>query len=299
MIVFKRPTAATALAVSALLCSGAPSVAQTRSAEYVSVSPGLYVEYLSLIDSGNYVSGFLESVRISKFSPDGEERTLMSVSAKSNGDIIVFGDRTATRTAKGYMLTYAMSTGEAGQQEFTRSTIQQINTSIRDLSAGVKQNQTMSALAAAKAELSTISKSAITQAQRIAQLQSIIDAATVKQAALQHEAEPLVGIARALREKAMAMLDIAGASWTENQLRVAAMKNADDANETARIAQRDADASGETAAHARADLNDVRIRIARLNERARVLTATINGSRNLASVAPEGDMTSSGDVAGR
>jgi hypothetical protein len=109
---------------------------------------------------------------------------------------------------------------------------------------------------------------------------------------LQQKAEPLVAIARALREKALAALGAAGANWTENRLRIAAMKNADDAAETAASAQRDAFAAAATAAAAKADLSDVRTRIARLNERARVLSATGSVGTNMA-------MMQGGDIAGR
>lgn len=275
------------------LGSGATSIASPRSVEYLSTSPGHYVEYLSLTVSGNSVMGFLESVHVSKAARDQVDRTMTPVSAKNNGDVILFGDRTATRTAEGYTLTYPTSTGEAGQQRFTRSTIEQINTSIRDLWRGTKQDRTLSETAKAKAELKTIAAAIVFEASRIAKYQSILDTAIAQQADFQRRADPLVTIARALRDKALAVIATAGADWSQNRSRIDAMKKADDAEEAARIAQREADSVSAAASAAKADLIEARIRMTNLGERNRLLSATANAGGGMAAAAP------GGDVAGR
>jgi hypothetical protein len=59
-----RMSALTSLSAAALLallflCSGSAGVADPRSVEYVSTSPGHYVEYLSLISLGTTFRAFL------------------------------------------------------------------------------------------------------------------------------------------------------------------------------------------------------------------------------------------------
>lgn len=258
---FNRRTIATgAVAVSAFALSMAPSFGDTLSGFYLAVSPGISVEYLSLIDTGPAVTGYMEAIRAAPTSVEGQTR--VQTFSRGGAGILSFGSSTAIRTSNGYTVTSMTPQGQLVQQRFVRSDARAVNAAILALSVSVSRNRVKSQLDAARADARALNVTSSDDVARLTKAQLAVDAASAQLTDAQRTADRLSLLSRQARADANAAIDKPGVSLAQNQGRITAMKTADDAEQNVIIAQRTAAAAATSLAAARAEVARLRLRIA-------------------------------------
>ena len=259
----------TLAALSVFAFSGAAGAADSQSGFYLAYSPGIFVQYLSVSDTGRDESGYLEAIRATRGASAGVTRT--QTFGKRNGAALSFGAYTATKTANGFTLTAITQEGRVVQQSFARTSVAAINASIAALSTSVDRSRAQFAQSNAKTEIRNYDASSAEDSARLAKAQAAVDAATAQLVSAQTIADRLAALARQARADANAALDKPGVSLAQNQGRIDAMKIADDAEQNVVGAQRSLNGAQNSVASAKAEVLRLRLRIAEANDRARAL----------------------------
>ena len=262
-----KTVVSSAVALSALVATVAPGFADTESGFYLANSPGNSVQYLSLIDTGRFVSGYLEAIRVTPATADGQTR-VQTFSSPGTG-ALSFGTSMAVRTANGYILTSMTPEGQVVQQRFAKANAQTVNAAILALSVSVSRARAKSQLDSARASARTYSAMSSDDAARLAKAQIAVDTASAQLSDAQRSADRLSTLARQARADANAAIDKSGVSLAQNQSRIAAMKTADDAEQSVIIAQRTANIASNALGVARAEVARLRLQMANVPEQTR------------------------------
>ena len=270
MLHFKT-IATTFAAMSVFALSGAAGAADSASGFYLAYSPGSFVQYLAVNDTGRNVSGYLEAIRATPGAAAGITRT--QTFGRSNDGSLAFGAYTATRTSNGFTLTSMTQQGQVMQQTFARASVAAINASIAALSSSVNRTREQSAQSSAKTEIRNYDAGSADDSARLGKAQAAVDAASVDLTAAQAAADRLAAIARQYRADANATLDKPGVRLAQNQERINAMKIADDAEQNVVNAQRSVNVAQSAAIGAKAEVLRLRSRIAEAADRARALSS--------------------------
>jgi hypothetical protein len=198
-------TIATTLATTSVfaLC-GAAGAADSESGFYLAYSPGAFVQYLAVTDTGRDVSAYLEAIRATPGASTGITRT--QIFGRRNGGALAFGAYTATRTPNGFTLTSMTQEGQVIQQSFARTSVAAINASIAALSTSVNRTRAQYAQSNVKAEIRNYDAASADDSARLGKAQSAVDAATAELTAAQATADRLAAIARQTRADANAAI---------------------------------------------------------------------------------------------
>jgi hypothetical protein len=267
--------AAAAIALCGFSSVRAASYADTHAGFYLANRPGNFVQYLSLSDSGASVGGFLEAIRATTGTPDGQTR--LQTFARTSGSSLSFGGASATRTSDGYTLTWMTPEGKLAQQHFVRSSVGAVNAAIAALAASVSRNRAQSDIASSRAQWRTYTASAGDDTARLGRAQAALDAATAAVSDAQRAQDRLTALSKKALADANAAIDKPGVSLAINQERIAAMRTADDAEQSVVAAQRSFDIATSALDVAKAEVARLRGRIADSTERARALAAHLGG----------------------
>ncbi len=265
----KKMISTTLAAVSVFAFSGAARAADSQSGFYLAYSPGIFVQYLSVNDTGRDVSGYLEAIRATPGASAGVTRT--QTFGKRNGTALSFGAYTATKTANGFTLTAIMQDGRVVQQSFARTSVAAINASIAALSTSADRNRAQFAQNNVKAEIRSNDNSSAEDSAQLVKAQAAVDAATAQLVSTQTIADRLATLARQARADANAAIDKPGVSLAQNQGRIDAMKIADDAEQNVVSAQRNVNGAQNSVMTAKAEVLRLRLRIAQASDRAHAL----------------------------
>jgi hypothetical protein len=258
-------------ALSVFALSGAAGAADSASGFYLAYSPGAFVQYLAVNDTGRDVSGYLEAIRATPGAAAGITRT--QTFGRSNGASLAFGAYTATRTSNGFTLTSMTQEGQVIQQSFTRASVAAINASIAALSSSVNRTRAQFAQSNVKAEIRNYDAVSADDSARLGKAQAAVDAATIDLTAAQAAADRLAAVARQCRADANAAIDKPGVSLAQNQERINAMKIADDAEQSVVNAQRSVNVAQSAVIGAKAEVLRLRSRIADAADRSRALSS--------------------------
>ena len=193
--------------------------------------------------------------------------------ARNSGNVLSFGNASATRTSDGYTLTWITAEGKLAQQHFVRSSVGAVNAAIAALASSVNRNREQTDIASARAQWRTYTATAGDDTARLARAQAALDAATVAVADAQRAEDRLTGLSKKARADANAAIDKPGVSLALNQSRIDAMRTADDAEQSVVAAQRSFNVATSALDAAKAEVVRLRGRIADNTERARALTA--------------------------
>lgn len=259
----------TLAALSVFAFSGVAGAADSLSGFYLAYSPGIFVQYISVNDTGRDVSGYLEAIRATPGSTPAISRT--QTFGKGNGAALSFGAYTATKTANGFTLTEITQEGRVVQQSFARTSVAAINASIAALSMSVDRSRAQFAQRNLKAEIRTNEAMSAQDSAQLAKAQAALDAANAQLVSTQTVADRLSAIARQARADANAAIDKPGVSLAQNQARIQAMKIADDAEQNVVNAQRNLNGAQTAVITAKAEMQRLHLAIAQATDRARTL----------------------------
>ncbi len=261
------------LTASTVLSSRTAAESELPGSYFLAYQPGVSVQYLALDNSGSNASGFLETVRLASAAPGGESR--VQTFSNSGGSSLSFGTNRARRTAQGYTLTTMTQGGNIVELRFVRSTASAINASISALSTRVGRNRIAADRVSGNSQLKDNKTLSAIDVEQLAAGQVAIDAAATLLNAAQVKADRLRTSARQARLAANATIDETGVSLAQNQRRMVAMTIADDAEQAVIIAQHLADLAAMDYHTARAVVVQLRLRIADIAERSRILIARL------------------------
>ena len=255
----------TLAALSVFAYGGVARAAESQLGFYIAYSPGVFVQYLSVNETGRDVSGYLEAIRATPGAAAGVTRT--QTFGKRNGSALFFGPFTATKTANGFTLTAMTPEGRVVQESFARTSVAAINASIAALSSSVDRSRAQFAQSNLKADTRTSDASSTDDSAQLAKAQAAADSANAQLVAAQTVADHLSALARQARADANAAIDKPGVSLAQNQGRINAMKIADDAEQSLVSAQRNVNGAQNYVMTAKAEVLRLRLRIAQSNDR--------------------------------
>ncbi len=268
-----KTVASIALAAASIACTTGSVLAHADSGFYLAYSPGKYVQYIALVRSGRNVSGYLEAIRVSAKSPDGQLRTQSF--AKRNGESLVFGEAVASATSQGYVVSATAPNGSITQLRFLPASAQAVNAAITAQSASVSRARYLSDRSAASAEVRLYSKMSAEDSARLASAQSAIEAAAAALTESQRTGDHLSAVARQARLDADAAVNRPGVSFAQNQTRLIALRIADDAEQAVVVAQHVTDVAGAVVATTRAEIDKLRLHFAQAAARAGAIAARL------------------------
>lgn len=257
----KRSMVAATVALMCFGSSGSASAADTSHTAlgfYLDDSPGRFVEYLSVNESSHDVVGYFEAIHSSSSAADGQSRT--QIFATLRGNVLSFGKYIAERTGEGFTLTAMSPEGEVVQRRFVRASVQSVNASIVAFQKSVILSRIRAAVVAKNVDMNRNETVSVDDAGLLRQAEAKVNAARAELDAARSVAERVSAAALKARVEANAAIEQPGASLAENQIRMAAMNLAGNAEQNEAVAEHRVDIAATALGTARAEVARLRSR---------------------------------------